>query len=286
MKASRTLVCIAAIVVGFCIPGSAVIAQPRREGERVEHERTVRTERRRVDVERRRDGEPVEREHAERADERRNEERRETNEHRRGGAIVRRIYGVGRLVGHPDEKIRAQRTERLIDLLRPLCQGAGRGAGRIQAFAGAIIVEQPPAAQERIERFLDELRGATGEAPPRARRDVEHAVQRMKMVEILREMTSEPTIMGLVAVGGLKDNVEREPEAIIEILEDALERTKTLSFRNAIRLALRDLYQHTGRADRLVHNLRQMLAENDKAVATEKSRDEHDEHAGGDGDDD
>jgi len=87
-----------------------------------------------------------------------------------------------------------------------------------------------------------------------------------EFIEHLREMCSDPATAGLIAIGALKDDIPREPGQIIEDLEDRLSETRSLPLRNAIRLSLKDLCKQTGQNERALNHLREMLAENDKAV--------------------
>ncbi|HUU58920.1 MAG TPA: hypothetical protein VMZ50_05205 [Phycisphaerae bacterium] len=90
-----------------------------------------------------------------------------------------------------------------------------------------------------------------------------------RMAGLIRQMQRicfEPPTAGLVAIGGLKDEVPRKPDAIIKDLESQLEKTRTLGFRNAIRMILKDLYKAQGDNEKVLEHLRKMLEENDQAL--------------------
>ena len=90
------------------------------------------------------------------------------------------------------------------------------------------------------------------------------------MVRQIERVCFEPTTAGLIAAGGLKDDVPRRPAEIIDDLEEQLARTKTLGLRNAIRLSLKDLYKVEGKREMVLKHLRAMLAENDAALREHK----------------
>ena len=110
----------------------------------------------------------------------------------------------------------------------------------------------------------------------------------MEMLERLKHTCFDPTSAGIVAIGGLKDDVRRKPAEIIKDLEDTLGKTKTLGLRNAIRMSLKDIYKAQGEDEKVLQHLRAMLAENDAAIQAHQNDDEddEDEEDEGEGDDD
>lgn len=83
----------------------------------------------------------------------------------------------------------------------------------------------------------------------------------------MKSATFNPAEAGLIAVGGLKDDVQRKDEEVITDLEQILAGTKSLGLRNAIRLQLRDLYKATNNSAKVLDHLRAMVKENDEALA-------------------
>ncbi len=98
-------------------------------------------------------------------------------------------------------------------------------------------------------RGLPHRPSAPGEA-------AERVEMMLGMVRQIERVCFEPTTAGLIAAGGLKDEVPRRPAEIIDDLEEQLARTKTLGLRNAIRLSLKDLYKVEGKREMAegVHN--------------------------------
>ena len=88
----------------------------------------------------------------------------------------------------------------------------------------------------------------------------------IQLIERLRDTCFDEPNAALIAIGGLKSEVRRKPEAIIDDLEQALDKTKTLGLRNAIRLTLKDIYKAMGEDEKVLDHLRAMLAENDEAI--------------------
>ncbi len=96
---------------------------------------------------------------------------------------------------------------------------------------------------------------------------VEQIEMKLGLIERLQEVCFDPAAAGLIATAGLKDDVSRERPEIIEDLETQLGKTKSLGLRNALHLALRDLYKADGNNKKVLEHLRAMLAENDAAMA-------------------
>ena len=96
--------------------------------------------------------------------------------------------------------------------------------------------------------------------------EAERMERMIQLIERLRDTCFDEPNAALIAIGGLKSEVRRKPEAIIDDLEQALDKTKTLGLRNAIRLTLKDIYKAMGKDDRVLDHLRAMLAENDEAI--------------------
>ena len=93
----------------------------------------------------------------------------------------------------------------------------------------------------------------------------------IQMIGHMGEAMFNPRIAGVIAIGGLKDEVGKKPAEKIKFFEVQLETTKTLGLRNAIRLTLKDLYKATGDDDKAVGQLKTMLEENDAAIQQEKA---------------
>ena len=78
--------------------------------------------------------------------------------------------------------------------------------------------------------------------------------------------------IGVMAIGALKDDVRRKPGEVIADLEAQLKEVKTLGLRNTIRLTLKDVYKHQGEDEKVLQQLRALIAENDKALQAEKKK--------------
>ena len=103
----------------------------------------------------------------------------------------------------------------------------------------------------------------------------------MGLVGRFSELCFEPQHAALVAIDGIKEDPNRKPSQIIADFERQLKRTKTLGLRNAIRLTLKELYEHEREFGKRRNLMREMLIENDKAIQEEVQRerdeDEHDD---------
>jgi len=108
-------------------------------------------------------------------------------------------------------------------------------------------------------------RGAfTGTHPEIERMDV-----MLQVIQRMRHVCFDPETSGMVALGAMKDDVPRKSEAVIKDFEDLLGKTKTLGLRNAIRIALKDLYKAQGEQEKVLDMLRAMVKENDAACQAE-----------------
>jgi hypothetical protein len=95
----------------------------------------------------------------------------------------------------------------------------------------------------------------------------------LEMLEMMQHTCFDPERAAMIAIGGLKDEVDREPQDIVEDLEAQLKKTKTLGLRNAIRMTLKDLYQEIEHQEQMVlKHLREMLEENDRALQEAQAR--------------
>ena len=108
--------------------------------------------------------------------------------------------------------------------------------------------------------------------PPFGREHVEQFGRLMQMVERMRNTCFSPEVAAMIAASGLKDDVPRKGEEVVEDLENTLKKTKSLGLRNAIRMMLRDIYRDLGKNDKVLQHLHEMLAENDEALHAEHQR--------------
>ena len=81
-----------------------------------------------------------------------------------------------------------------------------------------------------------------------------------------RELTFEPELVVIAAVGGLKDEVPRKIQDVIGDLEAQLKTAKSIGARNAIRWTLNEIYKGQGKHDEVLRHLRAMLRENDELL--------------------
>lgn len=96
--------------------------------------------------------------------------------------------------------------------------------------------------------------------------EIEKMMMFMRVVQQMSEICKDPTAAGMLAVGGLKDDVKRDRAEVITDLEQTLEKTRALPIRNAIRLTLKDLYKENGNNEKVLAQLHAMVAENDAAA--------------------
>jgi len=135
--------------------------------------------------------------------------------------------------------------------------------------------ERLEAEREMARRWAEGDPDLRGPIPPEHREEMMHFQRMMGMLEQMARVSFDPEAAALMAIGGLRDDIHRKPEEVIEDLHNVLKRTRTLGLRNAIRLSLRDLYRHTDQHDKLLSTLREMIAENDEFLA--RQQEEHEE---------
>ena len=146
-------------------------------------------------------------------------------------------------LAQPDSRRDEAPGDRGRDIDRPGRSPGPRGPGRGKGTMGFLRTPvNPEQYAERMGRLLG-------------------------LVQHMNQTAFDPQVAGLVALGGLRTDVQRELDEIVKDFEGLLATTKTLGLRNSIRLTLRDLYKETGRNEKVLENLRAMLAENDAAIA-------------------
>jgi len=106
--------------------------------------------------------------------------------------------------------------------------------------------------------------------PPMGTQEAERMGAYLGLLGRMKHVCFEPDLAGVVAAGGLRDEVKRKPKELIEDLEAVLTKTKTLGLRNAIRMTLKDLYKGLGEDEKVLEHLRAMLAECDQALQKDK----------------
>lgn len=119
----------------------------------------------------------------------------------------------------------------------------------------------PPGAGPMAHRQA--MTGGQGEGlPPEFQRmgGMIHVIGRMG------EAVFNARIAGVIAVSALKDEVHLKTADKIEMLEDLLKDVKTQGLRNALHLALKDLYKAQGDDAKMVEHLKAMVIENDQAL--------------------
>lgn len=87
-----------------------------------------------------------------------------------------------------------------------------------------------------------------------------------QFIEDVRQAMSDPDSAGLMALGGLKDDVKRTPQEQTKEFETLLPKLKSLTLRNGTRMILKDLYKAQGQDDKVLETLRAIVQENDKAI--------------------
>ena len=100
--------------------------------------------------------------------------------------------------------------------------------------------------------------------------DVGRMTSNLGLIERMKRLCFDPAAAGLVAAGGLRDDVRRKSGDTAKDLEAQLAKTKTLGLRNAIRLTLREIYKKQDDDEKVLEHLRAMLAENDAALQAKK----------------
>jgi len=112
--------------------------------------------------------------------------------------------------------------------------------------------------------------------PPYPQMNPEEYAERMgRMVGLIERMyqaSFNPQSAGLMAIGGLTTDVQRDTKDVIADLENLLTQTKSLGLRNSIRLTLRDLYKEAGQSEKVLEHLRAMVAENDAGIREMETR--------------
>ncbi|MBL7139850.1 MAG: hypothetical protein ISS74_02985 [Planctomycetes bacterium] len=99
----------------------------------------------------------------------------------------------------------------------------------------------------------------------------------LELLELMKQTTFDPESCALLAIGAITDDLDLEPERQIQELRQVLERARSLGVRNAIRMALKDLYMEADQPDKCLEVLRDMILENDEVVSYEDEGEEDEE---------
>ncbi len=198
-----------------------------------------------------------------------------------GGLVDTRVRNVDDLIGTDDPQQRAKRFYDLLDIIRTSIDvdswiSKGGISASLKVFDGMIIVTQTSSNHRAIDELLTHLRQVKADrppTPPTPRQRTKQTTSMVELVEVMRKASFDPTGMGLIAIGGLKEDVKRDEADIAADLETLLGGVKTLGLRNSIRLTLSDLYRQTGEDEKVLANYRALLMENDEAA---KAEEEHD----------
>jgi hypothetical protein len=141
-----------------------------------------------------------------------------------------------------------------------------RPAGRRDAAAGPLAQVAP----RRPRSGMPVMRPGEYRTMPMRAEDADRMGKFIGLVRAMKHICFDPEAAGVLAVGGLKDDVRRKTPAIAKDLEAQLAKTKTLGLRNAIRLSLKDIYKKQEDDEKVLVHLRAMLAENDAALQARK----------------
>ena len=182
-----------------------------------------------------------------------------------------RTYDVRDLIDWTDP----ERAEELLDVIRsaihPDTWEARSGAiGSVRHLNGTLAVTQTPKAHEALARLLEGLRASQTRPPVTPRARAQQTEVKIRMVESMKQTCLDNAAMALIAVAGLRDEVPRSADEVIQELEGLIDKVNSVGIRNALRLALKDLYKLKGDHEKVLHHLRQMLIENDGVLARQR----------------
>lgn len=145
-------------------------------------------------------------------------------------------------------------------------------AGTVVSLTHAQTAGADPAASQQVPPpaggapHANPMPGGPG-GPHGPFSEPDQAMHMMMAMRQMQQFAFDPATAGFVAIGGLKDDARRKPDAIISDLEDQLAKAKSLGLRNAIRFTLKDLYKAQGDDEKVLGIDRALIAENDAALA-------------------
>ena len=135
---------------------------------------------------------------------------------------------------------------------------------------------------ERLRDFFDsekfEVQLMRQEMERQQREEAEHRMQmmggRIQFIERWQEAVRHPSqavMMATQAIVEIADQAERM-EAAVEQLNDLLESVERVEARNAIRFALKEIYQETNQYNKALEQMRLVIMENAPQVGTAADR--------------
>ena len=111
------------------------------------------------------------------------------------------------------------------------------------------------------------------------RRDDDDRLERMvDQVDRMADLCFDKSRIAMIAIGGLKDEVKRDGDAIAADLEVQLKKVETQGLRNAIHLMLKDMYKARGKNDLVLRHLRELVRENDAAIQRQDDEEDEDDN--------
>lgn len=180
--------------------------------------------------------------------------------------VVTRIYNVTDLIDAGDP----EQVCSLMDIIRANIEKGTWGDGQfgqIRSLNGVLIVTTTPLIQLQVQKLLEALGKEHPKVTPSPAAQVKQAEMRVKVVGSMKDTCFDSQAFGIIALGGLQNEVPQKPEDFARQLEGMLPSTYSQGLRNAIRLTLKDLYLEMKAPEKAQSQLKQMLIENDDWLA-------------------
>jgi hypothetical protein len=175
------------------------------------------------------------------------------------------VYGVGDLVDYTSTAEMTTLMETIKASVAPdSWLEAGGKVGSIRSVKGSLVINQLARNHRAVGALLAKLRAHKDDPSTAAPAEARQMQAQVQIVGNLKETCADPEAMGIVAVSELRSAGSKKPAETIAFLQGRLEKTKSLPLRNAIRLALKDLYLEVGDAANVQKQLEAILAENDR----------------------
>ena len=173
---------------------------------------------------------------------------------------ITKVYDITDLVDVGDpEQVRA--------LVQLITGNTTLSSNEVRPLNGLLTVTTTYRTQLQLQRLLEAMRKEHPKAVPSPAAQVKQAEMRVKVVGSMKDTCFDPQAFGIVALGGLQNEVPQKPEVFARQLEEMLPGTYSQGLRNAIRLTLKDLYLEMKAPEKAQAQLKQMLIENDEWLA-------------------
>lgn len=176
-------------------------------------------------------------------------------------------FGAARLAADEGEAL----MQAIRSTVQPQSWHESGGTASMSLVKTALVVRQTRENQKGIEDLLGKLKEQQVRVGPTPRAQASVSEAKVRVVSDMKDTCFDPQAMTIVAIGSLRSETAGDAAEAAKSLLGLLDRTKNLGTRNAIRLALKDLFVDKSQLDAARAQVEAIVTENDDAIAKKSS---------------